>query len=152
MVILGLMMVLVSASFIAAVAQPFASPLIVVFGNSEAERVTVSILSHELPSSAVVEYGNIQYDFMKMKCIGAVMFVGHGNENGIYSRNSLVQGNQLVREFAMMPAERIYLVACNSRIIADQDTSKRAFGFPYAIDAELAALRLLLEFRQLTSW
>jgi hypothetical protein len=144
LLVLGIISAIISTGFVVALAQPFSGSLIVMFGNSKAEKRAVSILSEGLPNSVIVGYDTIQCDFLEMKCIGSVILVGHGNEDGIYKGNTLVRTNTLINELSMTPAPKIYLVACNSRAVANQDVSRRTFGFPYAIDAELAALEIVI--------
>ncbi|MGQ4870992.1 MAG: hypothetical protein ACP6IT_04070 [Candidatus Thorarchaeota archaeon] len=125
--------------------EPFEGPLIVVFGNSRAERAAVHTLTDERPGSTVVQFGSFIYTLLKTRCIGVVVFVAHGAADGIvYRGEHLVSFRSILSEISMMPAKQIMIAACGSGVVASMDRSGRVFGFQSLVDAELAAFAVAI--------
>ena len=140
MLVLSICVIMCSTSFVAAFAQPFTGTLIVSFGHSQPEKAAIATLREELPDSAVVQYGSIDYAFYVSRCIGAVVLVGHGAKDGICTDGALIKSEQVADRISSMAAREIIVVSCYSKSIADLDKSGRTFGFSHPVDAELAAL------------
>ncbi|TXT57730.1 MAG: membrane protein of unknown function [Candidatus Thorarchaeota archaeon] len=125
--------------FVAAFTTPITNPVVVTFDQTTAERVAVTTFHQEMSNAITVEYGSLQYNLMKMRAVGPMVFVGHGNADGIRDQNMVVSAKQIQTEISTTAAARIYLLACDSEEIADFDKSGRTHGYSYMVDAELAA-------------
>ncbi|MHA1636788.1 MAG: hypothetical protein ACTSUO_07305 [Candidatus Thorarchaeota archaeon] len=140
MAVLSICLILATTGFIGAYSTPVANTIIVTFGQTPAETAAVDILQDEFPDAIDVEFGGLDYNLLKMRTYGPMIFVGHGSDQGIENGNKIVSVDQMECELKTCASPKIIILACDSEIIAAQDESGRTFGFSSVIDAELAAL------------
>lgn len=143
-------LVLIAPSFAFPFTQPLANPLIVMFGNSAEETEAVKTLESNLQDSIVVEFGSLDYALAKMRCIGPIIYVGHGSGDAIAGNLASADSLRINAEIKSSIASTIYLLSCNSADISDSIDSTKVKGFNQAIDAHIGAgviaVRVLLEF------
>ncbi len=144
MIVLSVCLVLATTGYIGAFSTPVANTIIVSFDNTKAESAAIDVLRAEIPNAIVVDFGGLQYNSLKMRSIGPMVFVGHGNDLGMQDDNGLVTKEQISREIETCTSPRIMLLACESKSIAVQDETGRTFGFGTVVDAELAALEVAI--------
>jgi hypothetical protein len=144
MAVLSICVVFASTSFIGALSTPLANTIIVSFGHTEAETAAIDILHEEIPNAINVDFGGFQYNLLKMRAIGPVIYVGHGNTQGIQNGKTVVSAERMACEVKSCASSEIFIIACNSENIAAHDKSGRVHGFSNFIDAELAALETVI--------
>jgi hypothetical protein len=138
--IITLITILLSSNLVLILSQPFDHVMIVTFGNTGEERIALETLQSEIPDALVVSYGSLEYALMKTRCIGPVVFVGHGTENGILYGNALVKSSDIALDIENSLASHVYLLACGSDAIAKIEQSGRVTGFGPIVEAEVGAL------------
>ncbi|MBD3406771.1 MAG: hypothetical protein GF411_11710 [Candidatus Lokiarchaeota archaeon] len=153
--VISICLALAAPGFVTAFATPIANPIVVTFQDTHAERAALDTFQGEISNAITVEYGSIQYNLMKMRSIGPMVFIGHGNDNGIEDKAGVVSAEQMQTEIQTTAAPQIFLLACDSDEIASMDKSGRTHGYNYMVDAELAAydavIRIKLFYGQIES-
>ena len=103
---------------------------IVTFGDSREELVAQKTLLTLIPTAEVIEYS------LKTQMLGhsssLIIFVGHGNKNGIIYQQHNINWDSLINK--VPKSARIGFLACNS-----PSNEKRIFGFGNNIDAIIGA-------------
>ncbi|MFX1481831.1 MAG: hypothetical protein ACFFCP_01435 [Promethearchaeota archaeon] len=142
MVVCAISILIVMTAFTVVLLQPMNATVVVTFGNSDAEYLAVSTLTQNIDNVAVVRYGTIEYNLAKLRCSESIIFVGHGSEDGISSKSGLVRDTSIAQDIRSTSASNIYVLACNSGGLADQEGLEGLISFRGFIDAELGALAI----------
>ncbi len=144
MTVLSVCLVLAFTGFIGALSAPVTNTIIVTFDKTQAETAAITVLQEEIPNAIVVEFDGLQYNSLKMRAIGPMIYVGHGSDQGIQDGRSIVSAERMSYEMQSCPSSKIIILACDSAEIAAQDKLGRAYGFGSVVDAELAALEAVI--------
>ena len=122
---------------IGAMETPVVSPIIVVFGHSEAERVFVSEFVSEFPSSIVLEYGSIEQLLYLPRAVSEVVYVGHGSGKGIACNGHVIPWSVIATLVLAVPSHRQYIAACHSYKASVLASAKRPSSYIVGFDGEI---------------
>jgi len=111
------------------------SPLLVMFGSSEAEVAARDQLLQNFPNSYVRDFSISKQQIIEYT--GPVIYIGHSFEEGISYRNQIVQWNSLSEIIGKSLSNNHYILGCNSQTISEltAETDKNVISFGQEVDA-----------------
>jgi len=118
--------------------------IIVAFDGSTEERAAIKVLTEELDNTKVVQYGSFEYHLVKMRAINSIVFIGHGDENGIRNRGDIISSEEFGPQVQSCIARDVYVLSCFAGGLTEQADLDRSVTFSGVIDAEMGALAIAI--------
>lgn len=115
------------------------SPLLVMFGDSEAEIAAGVQLLHNFSNSIIIDFSASKQQIMEYTA--PVIYIGHSSEEGISYSNQLVQWSFLSSIIGKSVSNNHYILGCNSQTISEltAQTGKNVVSFDFEIGALVGA-------------
>ncbi|MHA1971775.1 MAG: hypothetical protein ACTSW1_02210 [Candidatus Hodarchaeales archaeon] len=134
--IIMLVILMTSSPLVQIFSTPIFTPIVVNMDpHSREVNSTVQEIQNEI-SAEIINFGSLRYFFAAIKARGILIYVGHGNTEGIISDNRVISYKDLVtKNFAPF----IIFAACHSSVASKIDTRKTVLGFQGEIDNIIAA-------------
>lgn len=142
----GIIVLLALTPLTMALGTPMLSPDMVKYSSDEATNVATDTMKAKIPNTISVKYTNPLKHLFLMGAFATIIYVGHGEEEGIKTHNGVLPWPEFKASVSHTPANLQYIVACNSHQQADaisHTTGKRVLGFKGNVDAKVAALAIV---------
>ncbi len=134
--------------FLHAVSEPIPGTMIVQMGKDRTLEKSVQTLVENIDDAFVVHFGTLEFAIKAHRVINPVIWVGHGNNQGIVTNEGTLEWSTLA-QYIKKTVNVDFILACHSYHILEQsDLSKKEVTTVLGeIDAIYGALMVSLYFR-----
>lgn len=108
--VLCIVTVMTCQTLVQAISTPSLSPLVIMMGDSTAEKTVVGTIQNYHDDIKVVKYQSLEYAIEISRSIGQVFYIGHGSESGISTGAKETSYEKL----SEVPSRNVYFLSCNS--------------------------------------
>jgi hypothetical protein len=137
-----------SFSLVQPVSEAFATPIptlvVKLDSKDSAIQSATTILSTHLPGAVIVKHKSFSEFLMRFHPIQQVIFVGHGYDYGVMTKDGLLSWVKYAEIISLYSASAYHLLNCNSnKVLSELPTvikDRVAVAFGLDIDARIAAL------------
>ncbi|MHA1692962.1 MAG: hypothetical protein ACTSU7_15160 [Candidatus Heimdallarchaeaceae archaeon] len=139
---ISLLIVLVmSMSVITAITSPVMGVTIVKMGDNNAIDKSILAIREDVPNPSILEYNSLEFSLKISHCFGPVIWIGHGNDQGIETENFQMSWVDFASNIEKTPAKDVVL-SCDSKNLLKQTDLEETdvFTFEESIDAVIGGL------------
>ncbi|MCE7740951.1 MAG: hypothetical protein GOP50_00710 [Candidatus Heimdallarchaeota archaeon] len=134
-------LIIISMSLVMALSTPVNSVLAVKLSDDDATNLSIQTLRNNIDNVIVVDYDTLEYSIYINRIIAPVIWVGHGNENGVTFEGEQISWNDFSRNILKTLNSDIMLSCHSSNLIEKTAlTTSEVFTFNGIVDAVLGAL------------
>ena len=128
-------------TIVAALSNPVPGTFAIQLENDNSINNASEVLKSNIPGISIIEYKSLKYDLIAHRIITPTIWIGHGDEEGIATKEELISWEDFSEEISVTPANDIVL-ACHSSNLLEQTslTQKDVFTFNGEIDSTFGAL------------
>ena len=133
--------IIVGMTVIAALSTPVPGTFAIRLENDDSVANASEVLESTVPGISVIEYKSLKYDLLSHRIVNPIVWIGHGNEEGIATENELISWSDFSDEISNTLSNDIVL-ACHSSNLIEQTTltDQDVFTFNGEIDSKFGAL------------
>ena len=100
-----LIVLILSMSIITAITSPVVGVTIVKMGDNNAIDKSILAIREDIPNPSILEYNTFKFSLKISQCYGPVIWIGHGNVQGIETDNSQLSWNEFASNIEKTPAK-----------------------------------------------
>lgn len=136
-----LIVLIMSMSVITAITSPVMGVTIVKMSDNNAIDKSILAIREDVPNPSILEYNSLEFSLRISNCFGPVIWIGHGNDQGIATDNFQMSWVEFASNIEKTPAKDIVL-SCDSKNLVKQTDLEETdvFTFEGSIDAVIGGL------------
>ena len=136
-----LIVLIMSMSVITAITSPVMGVTIVKMGDNNAIDKSILAIREDVPNPYILEYSSLEFSLRISHCFGPVIWIGHGNDQGISTDNLQMSWVEFASNIEKTPSKDIVLSCDSKNLIKQTDLEETdVFTFEGEIDAVIGGL------------
>ena len=135
------MVIMASVPFIQAFSTFVPGTFAIHLDRDDAIATASNTLRENIPEMNILEYGSLRYQLLAHRIIQPLIWIGHGNKDGITINNELSSWEEFSKDLQYTPGKDVVL-SCYSQEVIDQTslTQEKVIAFNGEIDAVYGSL------------
>ncbi len=135
------MVIMASVPFIQAFSTFVPGTFVIHLDREDAIDSASNTLRENIPELNILEYGSLKYQLLAHRIIQPLIWIGHGNKEGICINNELSSWEDFSKDLQYTPSKDVVL-SCYSQQVIDQSslTQEKVITFNGEIDAIYGSL------------